>query len=343
MKDTVAPTVATPSPAAGSYVTRANQAAFAVSGHVLGGQADGVDLRARRRRSATCTGGGWSATLDLTGARQGSFTLCADHTDAAGNAAAQDSRSFAKDTVAPTVAITAPGAGSYVTAANQGAFVVAAPARRTGGPCRSPARRRRTVACTAGTGARTLDLTGAPQGAITVNADHPDAAGNAAAQASRGFVKDTMAPTVAFTSPAAGSYVTAANQAAFQWSRAPARRTGGPCRSRGGDGEPDVHGRSLERDAQPDERAAGRAHVYADHSDAAGNAATQVSRAFVKDTVAPTVAFSRPRRAATSHGEPGGLRGVAARARRTAGRCRSRARRRRTRPARRGPGARRSI
>ena len=85
------PTVAILSPAPASFVTTANQASFAVSGALLGGHADGVDHRSGDGDTDVLSGGLEHDDRPDGRARQGSITLSADHSDAAGNAATQAS------------------------------------------------------------------------------------------------------------------------------------------------------------------------------------------------------------------------------------------------------------
>src|SRR5262249_43170198 len=138
-----------------------------------------------------------------------------NHSDGAGNSAPPVSRSFTKDTTAPTVAITSPAAGTLIGAANAGSFTVSGTCSENGLNVVLSGSASATVVCGGGTWTANLNFSAVPDGVITVNADHSDAAGNAATSASRTFTKDTAAPTVAITAPAAGSYVNIANKTAF--------------------------------------------------------------------------------------------------------------------------------
>lgn len=107
--------IAITSPAANSYVNSANAGAFVVSG-TCSGEGRTITLSGAASGSATCTNSSWSATLDLTASAQGNFTLnAAISTGASGTAS--DARAFSKDTVPPTVAVTAPNGGETLAAA----------------------------------------------------------------------------------------------------------------------------------------------------------------------------------------------------------------------------------
>ncbi|MBS1961628.1 MAG: hypothetical protein JST04_05400 [Bdellovibrionales bacterium] len=202
--DTVAPTVAIANPTAGSFVTAAHVSSFTVSGNC---SENGRNVVVSGSASATvvCTGGAWSANLDFSGASEGTVTINVSHADAAGNSA-NDSRSFTKDTVVPTVAITSPAAGSYVNISNKTAFVVSGSCTENGQNVVISGAGSATVACSSGAWSVSLDLSAAAEGAITLYADHADAAGNPAAQASRNFTKDTIAPNVTVSAPTNGFY-----------------------------------------------------------------------------------------------------------------------------------------
>jgi hypothetical protein len=116
--DTVVPTVTITSPAALTNVTNSNKTSFTVSGACSeNGQTVFVAATSGATVNAipTCSGSAWSASMDLSTLTDGSFSITADHIDAAGNNAVQASRSFFKDALNP-VAVTAwsmsPASGS---------------------------------------------------------------------------------------------------------------------------------------------------------------------------------------------------------------------------------------
>ncbi|SMX40768.1 DUF7933 domain-containing protein [Maliponia aquimaris] len=159
--------------------------------------------------------------LDLSGLGDGTLTVTAALTDAAGNTGADASDTATKDATAPgagfdtpiagdgtvnaaeapavTVSGTASGVldGAIVTvAASDGALSVSGPA---------------TV--TAGAWSLTLDLTALAEGPLSLTADVADAAGNPAPQATASAAKDTVAPTLAIDTPIAGDDIVNAAEA----------------------------------------------------------------------------------------------------------------------------------
>ncbi|MBS1963263.1 MAG: hypothetical protein JST04_13695 [Bdellovibrionales bacterium] len=296
-KDVGVPTVFITSPAAGTYVTAANASAFSVSGTCSeNGRTVSIAIASGPSASPTCTAGAWSVSLDVSALADAPFTVTANHSDAAGNAAAQDSRSFNKDVGIPTVTLTSPSAGAYATAATASAFVVSGACSEngravsvaiSGGPSASPT-------CTAGAWSATLDVTSLADGAFTVTADHSDAAGNSATQASRTFNKDVGLPTVFITSPAAGTAINLANQSSFTVS--------GTCSENGRTvsisgaltSSATCTAGAWSANLDFTSVADGAVTIRADLSDAAGNAATQDSRSFTKNTGVPAVAITSP-------------------------------------------------
>lgn len=107
-----------------------------------------------------------------------------------------------KDTVAPSVAISS---SPVINNANKAAYTVSGTCSDTGesvvvkvGSVTS------SVTCTLLSWSATLNVTAvADAGGVVVTADHTDASGNPTTQATSLVLKDTVNPTVAFTTPAA--------------------------------------------------------------------------------------------------------------------------------------------
>lgn len=288
LKDTVLPTVAiTSSPA----INNANKSSYTVSGtcsensRTVSVNVSGVSA------TPTCSGLAWSATVDASGVADGaSRTITADHTDLAGNSAVQASVNVAKDTVIPTVSITTypvinnNNKASYTVsgACSENSRVVSV---SVGGVTASPT-------CTSLAWSATLNVTSlADSGSVSITADHTDAAGNPATQATRSVVKDTAIPTVAITS---SPVVNNANKNSYTVS--------GTCSDSGENVSVAVGSTTgnttcsiltwtvtLNVSANADSSSL---LVTADHTDAAGNSAIQAGVTVVKDTVNPTVAIS---------------------------------------------------
>lgn len=292
--DQSVPLVAITAPAANAPINIANQATFTISGTC---SEDGrtVSVSGAATGSATCSSGSWSVTLNLTGlANNSSHTFYADHSDAAGNNAVQSSRAFYKDVTAPTVAFSTPAPGSAVNSGNVGAFTITGTCSENGRPVSLGGAVSTSVSCTAGNWSATLDLTAVADGPVSITADHTDANGNPATQASRSFTKDTNPPAVAFSTPSAGAYANASNFTAFVVT--------GSCSDSGqsvnlsGAVTTSVSCTAGAWTATLDLTAVadGAFTLYADHSDAGANAAPQASRNFNKDTSPVSVAFSTP-------------------------------------------------
>lgn len=290
IKDTSAPTVAINSPVA---INNANKASYPLSGTCSeNGRTVSVNVGGVSA-TPSCSGTTWSTSLNVSGISDGgSISITANHNDLAGNPAAQASTTTPKDTSIATVAINAPGA---INNANKAAYSVSGTCSENsrtvsinvGGVSASPT-------CSAGTWSSTLNLTGvADSGSVPFSADHTDAAGNPATQATAIALKDTVNPTVALNAPA---IINNSNKAAYTVS--------GTCSENGRTVSINVgvvagsvscsagsFSANLNVTALAD---GGSISITADHSDLAGNTATQATQSTSKDTVAPTVAINPP-------------------------------------------------
>lgn len=288
IKDTSAPTVAiTSSP----VINNTNKASYTVSGtcsentRTVSVSVGGVS------GTPTCTGGAWSSTLDVSGvADSGSVSITANHSDSAGNAATQASTSVIKDTTPPTVAITS---STAINNTNKAAYAVT-------GTCSENTRTvtvnvggvAATPTCSASAWSTTVNVTAVGDNAsVTITADHTDASGNSAAQASVSVLKDTVIPTVAITS---SPVINNANQAAYTVSGTCSENTRTVTVSVGGVGSTPTcsagaWSATVNVTAVAD---SGSVSITANHTDLAGNAANQASTTVVKDANLPTVAIS---------------------------------------------------
>lgn len=126
----------------------------------------------------------WTTTLDVSGISDGTISVTADHSDALGNNASQDSSSVSKDTIIPTVTITsstpAINSTSSVSYTVSGACSENTEAVNVdvGGITSSPI-------CMALSWSVTLDLSSlsANYGLLALSAAHSDVAGNDAIEA----------------------------------------------------------------------------------------------------------------------------------------------------------------
>ena len=111
-KDTAAPVVTLTPPAV--YANAATAGAFAAGGTCSeAGQTVTVTATdpgsGVTHTQGTCVAGAWTASLDLTSLSEGTLSITAAQTDAAGNEATSAASLVTKDTVQPVAAVTPPG------------------------------------------------------------------------------------------------------------------------------------------------------------------------------------------------------------------------------------------
>jgi hypothetical protein len=105
--DLTAPTVAITTPAASAVVLTSNIASYAMSG-TCSENGQTVTIAGSVSTTAACASGAWSATVDLSALADGTLSITAAQSDVAGNTTTTASRSFIKDTTAPTISVTTP-------------------------------------------------------------------------------------------------------------------------------------------------------------------------------------------------------------------------------------------
>ena len=195
--DTTAPVLAITSPAENSPVA----STFPLSGTCESGlmvQIGGAGLLPAT--SAACTNGSFSAQVTVS-PLDGTKAVTISQTDAAGNTGSA-SRNFLRDTLAPVLTITSPAQNTYVSATLTltGACEAGLKVELSGAGLAAPA----AVTCAAnGTYSANLSLS-AGDGSKAITAKETDGAGNSST-ANATYLRDTTAPVVAFTSPAANS------------------------------------------------------------------------------------------------------------------------------------------
>ena len=234
--DTVPPTVTI-----STTDTTTNQPTQTISGHVTTTEAaagatvtlfDTVNgITTQIGTAAVGSGGAWSTSVTLSG--NGTHSIVAQDTDAAGNTGASTPVVFALDTAAPSIAITAPVAGDNIinkaeaaagftisgtaTAGSGGAAVNGQTATITIVDGTNTVKDTYTTTVTGG--AWSVNVTaaqaqGLADGSYSIKANVSDAAGNAAATASQAITVDETAPTIAITSPVAGDNIINKTEAA---------------------------------------------------------------------------------------------------------------------------------
>lgn len=235
----------------------------------------------------------------------GSQRLCVRGRDGSGNTQELANATvvdWTKDTVAPVVDYTSPAAGSYVNKSNQGNFAVSGTCSEVGvsnlsivGDITAPME----VDCVAGspnTWNANVDFSSASEGPVFLLISQTDEAGNIGSR-TRAFIKDSVDPVIAFTSPTAGDFINNANKSAFAVS--------GTCDTYSATPNITLTGTSL---TAPVTTACDGASwtanlafndgdegvtITATISDVAGNTADD-SRSFNKDTTDPVLAITSP-------------------------------------------------
>jgi hypothetical protein len=254
-----------------------------------------VALTSPLRALAVCVGGAWQLTLSLSGIAEGSGVLRLEHRDAAGNLAVLE-RAYVKDTVPPVLSVARPAAGDLVNAANQHAVTVSGACGEAGRYVTLlTAAGLSSARCEGGAFGATLNLTGAPDGDVLIRTRLEDAAGNAAVQDVIVF-KDVAPPSLTLSN--------AGNPLPLNATTAVDTLLTGACSEHGSFAAPvrlvapvtaaaacnaGTWSLQVSFSALPD----GGGMLELEHTDRAGNR-VRLSRAYVKDTVAPLLTLSEP-------------------------------------------------
>ncbi|MGE5086001.1 MAG: hypothetical protein ACM3MG_06835, partial [Bacillota bacterium] len=106
--DTTPPTVTITTPSSnGTIALTSSLASYSVGG-ACSENGVPVVLSGASSLSVPCSSGAWSTNIDISSLSDGTLSLTATQTDAAGNSASSAARTFVKDTVAPAISITTP-------------------------------------------------------------------------------------------------------------------------------------------------------------------------------------------------------------------------------------------
>lgn len=200
--DNNAPSTSVTSPAAGAFVS-ANAVVGAQAADAIG--VSFVELYVDAALVGTDAAAPYSFNWDTRTVGDGPHTLTSKAYDATGHAAASAGVSVTVDNNRPTVSITSPAAGAFVSATT----AVAVEASDAVGVVRVELYRGSTLVGTDSTApyAVAWDTATAPAGAHTLTAKAFDAVGNVATSAGVGVKVDNTRPTAALTAPANGSVV----------------------------------------------------------------------------------------------------------------------------------------
>ena len=198
-KDIIAPAVALTNT---GWINAVNVGAYNLTGtctDAVSG-AGTVSIGGTASASGACGGGTFTISADYSGASDGTnnISVTADLSDAAGNAATQDSITPSRDIVAPTLSISNSG---WINAGNVAAYSVNgtcsdATSGVTSQNVNLTGTQSGTGACNGTTYSTSLDYSAAAEGSnnTTINADITDVAGNPATQQTVTLSLDKTAP-----------------------------------------------------------------------------------------------------------------------------------------------------
>lgn len=213
-KDVTAPTVTINM---SSTINSGNQANFPLSG-TCSENGRSVSLSGGLNTTADCNSGVWNINFDFTAFDDGNIAVHAIQSDDAGNTSSLASRILIKSTGLPVVTIDP----MIINMANEANGPVTGTCSVTGQNVVIGGDVAATVLCVGGVYSANVNFSSLPNGNIAITADHSDADGNNATQATRTFVKDSTPPS--FTSltgahEASNGYINASevssNQAMF--------------------------------------------------------------------------------------------------------------------------------
>lgn len=295
--DNLPPLVGFTAPAANSFVNGATASSFAFSG-TCSESGRPVNLTVNSiSETANCTGQVFSKVVNVAAFVDGPINVSASQTDSLGNSSSFVVRQFQKDTVVPSVAISAPASLSVIAQSGQSGFMVSGACSENGQAVVLSGAATGVAPCIGGMFSAVLDFSFAPEGNQSVRVDHVDAAGNQASQGSRAFFRE-IKPALTFATPLAGSYVSLANVINYSFS--------GTCGS---------NGQQVELRTIPDTgflRTAvctlGTWNTIADlsslsdgpltfevrHQSSLGSSALPMARSIIKDTQRPVTGFVAP-------------------------------------------------
>ncbi len=306
-KDTTAPTLTLQTPANGSLIGSTNNSTtYAVSGLcsepgqpvevlVNGDPAPGLV-------GGICNGTLFSATMDVTQLASGTYSVQTLIRDAALNQTSSATHSITKNLDVPSVTILSPVHLGFINNASDSAsFLVT-------GSCSENNRLVQLVVngsaapsevaglCTSGSFSSRFSTTGLAQGAFTLKATTTSVAGNSGESSTLSLTKDTLAPTLAISSPVNASFIN-------QGSDSVTYVVSGSCSENTRSVELLVNGSSATAWSNPpctSETWSGAFQttglgqgvhtLTARHLDAAGNITTSSPISVTKDTVAPAAA-----------------------------------------------------
>ena len=235
----------------------------------------------------TCDSGMWSYTTNVIGLNDGTVTFSVEQLDEAGNATTKTA-TVTKDASSPIITITSPAQNGFVNSLNQAAYTFSGSCTEDG-TINITGDITDTIACTSGSFSKSIDLSSFSEGALTFYFDQTDGSNNEAIQKTINVTKDITIPTTAFSTPSANSYANVANVSSF-YITGTCTENGGTINLSGAITDTAFCGSgNFTKLIDLSAVAEGTFTINVDLDDAAGNPATQISRSFNKDTVAPNL------------------------------------------------------
>ena len=286
--DGAAPVFAVTTPTEGSFITPSNMASYSLSG-TCSENGLAISISGDTAAFPVCTAGAWSTTVNLSGLADGARSIVFNYSDAAGNAATTITRNLTKDTVAPTLTGTS---GNFINISNVNSYNVSGACSENGRNVVISGAASDTATCTAGAWSRSLNLSAVPEGAVTLNFDHSDAAGLVATTVTRNVTKDTVAPsspTISINSGAAYATSTSVTLALSATGATQMYVTNTAGCGSGGTWEAYATSKAWTLSTPNTSN-----NVYVMYRDAALNVSACISDSIIHDNIAPTLAVTNP-------------------------------------------------
>lgn len=198
-KDTINPAIGLTAP---SVINNANKTDYTISGTCSEDGRPVIVNAGGVTATPTCGGGTFiTGSMDLHALGEGSVSITADLTDAAGNTAPQASAGTIKDTMDPAITFTS---APPINTANQGSYTVSGTCSENGRTVTvSIGGVTATPSCGGGTfSTASMDVHALGDGSVVITANQTDTAGNTGL-GSASVAKDTIVPTVSIGPPSA--------------------------------------------------------------------------------------------------------------------------------------------
>ena len=308
LRDTVPPSVSVTN---APDINNANKDDYTISGSCDEvGKTVSVSIGSGFTRDTTCTDSGWSLSLvltDTTDIEEGLvLAVVIVLYDDARNEGRDDDDSITKDIQAPTASITT--APSINLATDQSDYPIEGDCSEEGNDIVVTLRDSesgsvtKTVPCgnkASGEWEATVDVTGLAEGSVTIALEHEDDVGNAATIEDRAIVKDLQAPTLGIDSPLSPILLSNVEHYGIAGSCGASGESVTVVLTDAGSNRRDPESNPVCSDSNrwvavfnASSLSDGIVTVTANHSDAAGNPATEGHATTDKNTFVPTVAIT---------------------------------------------------